>query len=209
MAILYTNAREADFNQYANCVLKKEVDQSYRVMSDIWATADWALVWDDTENAPKKVLVNVYDMNPSDWKPAKIEVDATEEVRAKYLKWREEVEFRSLVDRAKDAALAIEKGCVAKVVRGRNGQGTVGKVVVVMNATYGMGWRASVERKLAIATSDVKVKKPLRNGKVAEVYKDVVWVWARNVTRVDIAEIDQEALRKEAHERAVRYCAAA
>jgi hypothetical protein len=78
----------------------------------------------------------------------------------------------------------------------------------MMDASYGMGYRASVEKKLAIATSDVKIKKPLRSGKIAEVYQDVVWVWARNVQRVDIAEINQHALWLEAEKRVVRPIAA-
>jgi hypothetical protein len=92
----------------------------------------------------------------------------------------------------------IEKGCIAKVVKGKNGKGVQGPVVVQMLATYGMGWRASSEYKLAIATSDVKVKKALRNGKVAEVYQDVVWVWQRNCQRVDIAPVDKEAILEQA-----------
>jgi hypothetical protein len=71
-----------------------------------------------------------------------------------------------------------------------------------------MGYRASSEYKLAIATSDVKVKKALRNGKVAEVYQDVVWVWARNCQRVDVPQIDRQALLQTAQERAVRSIAA-
>jgi hypothetical protein len=55
-----------------------------------------------------------------------------------------------------------------------------------------------------MATSDVKVKKALRSGKVAEVYQDVVWVWARNVKRVDVAPIDKDALLKQAQERVLR-----
>lgn len=204
MAILYTAARDADMNRYEGYVLEKQSVSDYRVMSDIWAPADYALVWDEKSNAPKNLVVNVYDMQPSDWKPVEIVVDASDEVRAKYLNWKTEIEYQRLLGIEENRVREIEKGCIAKVVRGRNGKGTVGKVVVLMNASYGMGYRASVEQKLAIATSDVKVKKPLRSGKVVDVYQDVVWVWARNVERVDIAEINKDALLQEARERAVR-----
>jgi hypothetical protein len=207
MAILYTLPTQ--YNQYENCVLERKVDQSYRIMSDIWGTADYAYVWDEATASPKMVLVNVYDMNPSDWKPTRIEVDATDEVRAKFLNWRTKIEFETLLGTEEQRVRQIEKGAVAKVVKGKNGKGTIGPVVVAMNAIYGMGWRSSQELKVAIATSDVKVKKALRNGKVAEVYQDVVWAWARNVVRVDIAKIDREALQKQALERAVRFCRAA
>lgn len=208
MAILYTAARDATENRYEGAVLRKIVDHSYRIMSDIWGTADFALVWDEASASPKQILVNVYDMNPESWRPVAIEEDATPDVRAKYLKWKTERFYESLLGDAEIRVRQIEKGAIAKVVKGRNGKGTVGPVVVAMTAIYGMGWRSSQELKVAIATSDVKVKKALRNGKVAEVYQDVVWAWARNVQRVDIAQIDKEALWKEAQERAVRAIAA-
>lgn len=199
---------EGTQTDWSGYVLEKIVDHSYRIMSDIWGTADWALVWDEKSNGPKRLLVNVYDMNPSGWSPSEIVVDATEEVKAKYRDFQVKRLYEQLLGSAEIAARQIEKGCIAKVVKGKNGKGTVGKVVVMMDATYGMGWRASVEKKLAIATSDVKVKKALRSGKVAEVYQDVVWVWARNVERVDIAEINQHMLWLEAEKRVVRPIAA-
>jgi hypothetical protein len=199
---------EGTQTDWSGYVLEKIVDHSYRIMSDIWGTADWALVWDEKSNAPKRLLVNVYDMNPSGWSPSEIVVDATEEVKAKYRDFQVKRLYEQLLGSAEIAARQIEKGCIAKVVKGKNGKGTVGKVVVMMDATYGMGWRSSVEKKLAIATSDVKVKKALRSGKVAEVYQDVVWVWARNVERVDIAEINQHMLWLEAEKRVVRPIAA-
>ena len=203
MAILYTAARDANENRYEGYVLEKIVDRSYRIMSDVWGTADFALVWDEKSNEPKQICVNVYDMNPESWRPVEIVVDATDEVRAKYLNWLEEREFNSLLYKEQERVRQVEKGCIAKVVKGRNGRGTVGKVVVSMDASYGMGYRARQMKKYAIATSDVQIDKPLRNGKVMKVYRDVVWAWACNVERVDIAKIDQDALRVEAKERAL------
>ena len=52
MAILYTAARDSDMNRYAGFVLAKVVDQSYRIMSDIWGTADFARVWDRLPRLP-------------------------------------------------------------------------------------------------------------------------------------------------------------
>ena len=208
MAILYTADRDSTENRYEGAVLRKVVDHNYRIMSDIWGTADWALVWDEASASPKNILVNVYDMNPESWRPVAIEEDATSDVRAKYLKWKTERFYESLLGDAEIRVRQIEKGAIVKVVKGRNGKGTVGPVVVAMNATYGMGWRSRQELKVAIATSDVKVKKILRSGKVAEVYQDVVWAWARNVVREDIAEINQHMLWLEAEQRAVRAIAA-
>jgi hypothetical protein len=147
-------------------------------------------------------------MNGPDWKPVQITVDATDEIREKYKQYLINCEYQNLLDKAEAAARHIEKGAVAKVVRGKTGKGTIGKVVVQMIATYGMGYRASSEYKLAIATSDVKVKKPLRSGKVVEVYQDVVWVWQRNCERIDVAEINQHMLWLEAEKRVLRTIAA-
>lgn len=211
MAIAWTehhNGFEGTQTDWAGYVLEKIVDNSYRIMSDIWGTADFALVWDENINGPKQILVNVYDMNPEGWHPVQITVDATPEIREKHKQWLINREYNRLLQIEESRAREIEKGTIAKVVRGRNGKGTIGKVVVQMIATYGMGYRSTSEYKLAIATSDVKVKKALRNGKVAEVYQDVVWVWQRNCERVDVAKIDKDALLQTAQERVVRSLAA-
>jgi hypothetical protein len=211
MAIAWTEQHKGFYDSQSNwegVTLKVEHDRNYRIMSDVWGSADWATVWDEATASPKTILVNVYDMNGPDWKPVQITVDATDKIREKYKQWKINLEFKDLLEKAEDAAMRIEKNCIAKVVRGKSGKGTIGKVVVKMDATYGMGFRSSVEPKLAIATSDVKVKKALRSGKVAEVYQDVVWVWARNCQRVDVVQIDKEALLQQAQERVVRTLAA-
>ena len=172
MAIAWTEQHKGFYDSQSNwegVTLKVEHDRNYRIMSDVWGSADWATVWDEATASPKTILVNVYDMNGPDWKPIQIMVDATDKIREKYKQWKINLEFKDLLEKAEDAAMRIEKNCIAKVVRGKSGKGTIGKVVVKMDATYGMGFRSSVEPKLAIATSDVKVKKALRSGKVAEV----------------------------------------
>jgi len=211
MAIAWTEQHKGFYDSQSNwegAVLKVVHDQSYRIMSDVWGSADWATVWDEATASPKTVLVNVYDMQGPDWKPVQITVDATDEIREKYKHWLINVQYERLLEMEEARVHQIEKGCIAEVVRGKNGKGTVGPVVVKMDATYGMGYRSSVEPKLAIATSDVKVKKALRSGKVAEVYQDVVWVWARNCQRVDVPQIDKDALLQTAQERVVRSIAA-
>lgn len=204
MAINWTGEQNRDENTYAGYVLEKRHDPSYRIMSDVWCPADFALVWDADNKCPRLVLVNVYDMNGPNWKPVQIEIDATAEVQQAYLEFRTESFYNSMLQDEIEHVERVEKGCIAKVVKGKTGKGTVGKVVVSMDGSYGMGWRARQMKKYAIATSDVQIDKPLRNGKVMKVYRDVVWVWACNVVRVDIAPIDKEAIRKRASERALR-----
>ena len=211
MAIAWTEQDKGFYDSQSNwegAVLKVVHDQSYRIMSDVWGSADWATVWDEATASPKQILVNVYDMNGPDWKPIQITVDATDEIREKYKHWMINVQYERLLEMEEARVHQIEKGAIAKVVKGKNGKGTIGKVVVAMTATYGMGWRSTQELKVAIATSDVKVKKALRSGKVAEVYRDVVWAWARNVVREDIAEINQHMLWLEAEKRVLRSIAA-
>lgn len=191
-------------HDWSGYVLEKTHDTNYRIMSDVWGSADWALVWDEKSNVPKHILVNVYDMNPEGWRPVQITVDATDEIREKYNQWMINREFERLLDNATVQSKQIEKGCIAKVVKGKSGKGTIGKVVVVMDGSYGMGWKSVPMKKYAIATSDVQIDKPLRNGKIAKVYQDVVWAWACNVDRVDIPQIDKEALLQTARERVVR-----
>lgn len=211
MAIAWTKQHDGFYDSQQNwegLTLKVEHDRNYRIMSDVWGSADWATVWDEATASPRKILVNVYDMQGPDWKPIQITVDATDEIREKYKQWMINVEYQKLLNAEESFNNQIQKGVIAKVVKGKNGKGTVGPVVVMMDATYGMGWRSSVEKKLAIATSDVKVKKALRNGKVADVYRDVVWVWARNCQRVDVPEINQHMLWLEAEKRVARSIAA-
>lgn len=208
MAIIYKNERDMNNNSYENRVLSKRYNSSYQVMSDIWCGADEATVWDDKENAPKRMYINIYDMNPSDWKPAEINVDATEEVKEKYREWLTQRHFESLVRDAEDHALQFEKGAIAKVVKGKSSKGVQGKVVVMISAPYRMGYRAIQARKLGIATSDVMIKKPLSNGKVVDAHRDMVWVWAMNCERIDKPQIDRDALLQQARERALREYAA-
>lgn len=211
MAIAWTEQHKGFYDSQSNwegAVLKVEHDRNYRIMSDVWGSADWATVWDAATSSPKQVLINVYDMQGPDWKPVQITVDATDEIREKYKQWLINVEFERLLGNATVQSKQIEKGAIAKVVKGKSGKGTIGKVVVVMDDSYGMGWKSVAMKKYAIATSDVKIKKPLRSGKVAEVYQDVVWAWACNVERVDIPQIDKAALLQLAQERVVRSIAA-
>ena len=120
MAILYTAARDMDLNTYAGYVLEKKHDTNYRIMSDVWGSADWAIVWDEVSSGPQHILVNVYDMNPDSWRPVQIAVDATDEIREKYKQWLIDVEFNRLLDNATVQSKQIEKGCIAKVVKGKN-----------------------------------------------------------------------------------------
>jgi hypothetical protein len=190
--------------KYTGRVIKASYNQSYQLMSDVWGSADYALVLDENDR-PTNVCVQVYgDCVDPNTPKSSIVVDATPEVLQKYYDYTVELEYSRLFNTQMRDNAEIVKDCRAKIVKGRNGQGTIGKVVVMMDAPYRMGYRATMRRKVAIATSDVKVRKVLTSGRSMEVYRDVVWAWALNCERTDVPEIDKNALRKQAEERAAR-----
>ena len=160
---------------------------SIRVMSDIWETTTYATYWDAQLGCVRTV----------EWVKAAT-VDATPEVLAKVKDYLYQVELQSAVAKAQAEAATITKGSVVKVTKGRQGKGTVGKVAVMIQRPYQMGWQSSMATKLGIATSDEKVKVAGSNGKVYENYKDVTWAWAMNCELVEVAAVDM----KEAQERA-------
>jgi hypothetical protein len=182
--------------------LKVWRDSSYRIMSDVWGAADMATYWDAVEKRPKTVCVNVYDYQSAySEKPRLAEVDATPEVKEEYRKYLIGLAFSDLLDKIKADNAKPVKGSKVKVISGRTAKGTEGIVAVSIERPYGMGYRSVLATKLGIATSDVKVKVAAANGKVYENYRDIVWVWARNVLRTDIASVNEDEVLKLATEK--------
>lgn len=205
MAITITERNGSTKVSHHNLVLREYYDNNYRVMSDIWGTAHWAVVWNTEHNKPEHILLRVNDMG---WDmDASVVVDATPDVLMAYHNYEYnrayQYQFEKMKSSAEAEARAIHKGDEVKVVSGRRDKGLQGKVVVKIDALYGMGYRASREWKLGIATSDEKVQ-VWRNGKVYENYKDISWVWARNVEKVSIPAIDLEPIREAATAAAMR-----
>lgn len=200
MAIHFLNAEGSLKSiEYSGRVLKVMHNVSYQIMSDIWGSADKALVWDAEKGQPKEVYIRFCDYN---WDSnSHAEVDATDEVKTAYRNYLIQQEFAFQVGTAKKNAALIVKDCVVAVVRGRKvPKGTKGKVVVMLEQANGYGYRQTVATKLGIATSDVMVDKIGKNGKVYKSHRDMVWVWAYNCERQDVAEVDEN----EMIERAIR-----
>ena len=177
---------------YDGAVLDIKIDNNYQIMSDVWGSADWAFVWDDEKNQPFNILLNVWEYGRDTTNVAA--VDATDEVKAKYQAWLVRKQYEKLVAAAEAEADKIVKDDTVTVVAGRYAKGVTGKVVAIIQKPYGQGYYAKTENKLGIATSDEKIKVAAKNGKVYENYKDVEWVWARNVQKVNKPVIDTEAL---------------
>jgi hypothetical protein len=156
-------------------------------MSDIWEMTTLATYWDEALGRLQTV----------EWVKT-AQVDATPEVLEKVKAYLYQLELDRAIAQAKNEAARIGKGSVVKVVKGRNGKGTVGQVVVTIERPYQTGWRSSMATKLGIATSDVKVKVAAANGKVYENYKDVTWAWAMNCELVQVPEINLEEAKERA-----------
>lgn len=179
------------YNTFAQGATLKKGKREVRIMSDVWGTEEFAKYWDDGEGRVRDVTLATYEYSPdTSYKPGTVEVDATAEVKNKVRQYFYDIGFAKAKEAAEQAAAIPQKGDIVKVVRGRNGKGTVGTVVVAMYSQYGMGWKSNTERKFGIATSDVKVKVVAKNGKVYENFRDMVWVWARNVELAETPEIN-------------------
>lgn len=169
---------------------------TYQVMSDIWESGLRAEYWNEGKGC----------VEIADWCDSGSKADATAEVVAKAEAWLYERTFKRALDKRREyeeqEARRIVKESLVKIVSGRTSKGTEGKVVVVLQRPYGMGYRSTVEDKLGIATSEVKVKVAAANGRVYDNYRDVVWVWARNCERIDVPQIDLESVKEVARNEA-------
>lgn len=167
-----------------------------RVMSDDWESAIHAEYWDEATASVKTDC----------WLDMGTTVDATPEIVAKAEAWlyakTYERAFQKRKDYEEQEARKIVKDARVRVVSGRTAKGLEGRVAVVIQRSYGMGYRATVENKLGIAKSEVKVKVPGPNGRVYENYRDIEWVWARNCERLDIPVVDLESVKEVARNEA-------
>lgn len=203
----YTMVRDEYLETIAHGTVLKTGVREVRIMSDVWGSEKYAIYWDAATQKPVDVWLDTCDYGWMYGNKVHAEVDATPEVKTAYREYliAREVERRVRIE--EDRNVVISKGCTAKVTRGKTAVGTEGKVIAVIKASYGMGYRASVENKLGIATSDVTYKKALPNGKVVDAHKDVVWVWARNCVRTDVPAVDMEAVRADAEATFLRAAA--
>lgn len=174
----YTPSVEGIVEMFTGSVVYTST-KTYQVMSDIWETGRYAVVWNFETMRVETV----------DWVESTTTVDAPPEVMNMAKEYEVYQKARNMIREQKISfereAERIQKGDTVTVTQGRVGKGTTGKVVVVMNAFYNRGWRSSEELKLGIATSDDRVE-VVRNGRIYNNYKDMEWVWARNVKKQNV-----------------------
>lgn len=165
----------------------KSYYKDVQVMSDVWDCAQHAQFWNE-ETQTVQTFAWVKD-------PV---VDVTEEVKEKVKAWvYKNALYKALYD-AECEAKKFVLGSEVEVVSGKTAKGLKGKIAVMIDRPYSMGYRSHMEKKLAIPTSDVKVMVPGRNGRVYENYRDVVWVWARNCVLASKPAIDMQKVEEEA-----------
>lgn len=175
--------------------------ETVQVMSDVWDEEMFLYSIRD-DGTLSRDCVGYYGDKPED-NPV-YEIDATAEAFELYRAKQEADKYESLVHNTNsDLANPAFKGRVVKVVRGRNTPvGKVGKVVVVIERPYGMGYRSAMRPKLGLATSSKMVDKVMPNGKVFKNHADMIWVWAHNCDVEKPEPVDFDVCRKIAFDHA-------
>ena len=103
---------------------------------------------------------------------------------------------RELESAENEAANPAVRDRIVTVVRGKDKKvkGATGKVVVVKDMYYGMGYRGSMQPKLGIALDDEKID-VVKNGRTYSSYKNMIWVWAHNCEVVNPAPDAEYAVK--------------
>lgn len=172
--------------------------ESEQIMSDIWEMITKAFYWDPVANAIREQWLD---------DDTKVVVDADLDTvlpaieKAEYSKFLAR-ELESAKDYAENPAV---RDRMVRVVRGKDKKvkGATGKVVVVKDMYYNMGYRSSVQPKLGIALDDEKID-VVKNGRTFSSYKNMIWVWAHNCEVVNPAP-DAEYAVKTALSRTEHY----
>lgn len=202
----YTTNEKTVVTEFVGCSVYAQ-EETVQVMSDIWETHLVLTSIDGEGILRKNSVAGWYGMKDEDrpeWK-----IDATDEAFARYRKKQHDTMYEKLVqDRQQNAQDPAVKGRVVKVVHGRSGKGTVGKVVVVLDRPYRMGYRSVMSKKLGIATSPRKTLVQGKYGKTFENYADMIWVWAQNCEVEKPESVDLDRCKREASEYAKNMTAA-
>lgn len=160
----------SDEIKYEGCVVRL-FSKEERIMSDVWAYVDYAIVWDATEEKFLTIVTGNSEFSGG-FQAAVKKIDATSEVFEYYEAYLCGIQFRT-AEGHNDSAYAreleirrtITKGKTVRVNRGRKvPQGTQGVVFWMKDDRWGT--------RLGIATSDRKNDRGY--------HADVTWVAASN-----------------------------
>jgi len=160
-----------------------------RIMSDEWGSFPFVHFVDAEGNLSSQEIEN------SDT----ITVDVSEDAYTRYYDAQYDDALSKITADTEADSKVIRKGDTAHVYKGRSGKGTIGKVVVVIDANYPISpWKSVYCCKFAIATSDRMGPVVAKNGKTYNNYLDIVWAYDLNCEKINVPAIDMDAVRIEA-----------
>lgn len=146
---------------------------SVQVMSDIWEMCQSVYYWDSESKTVRSYYTGEGVEYTIDADLDKVFAEMESAFYERNLnRFKSEADCESLKTHI--------KGRTVKVNRGRNGKGTVGKVVYVKEMMYNMGYRGTLNNKLCIALDDEMTTYVAKNGKTYPTHANTIWVWAFN-----------------------------
>jgi hypothetical protein len=174
----YTPEVREDRTEYVGATLEVG-SESVQVMSDIWETARYALVWDAVAQKPSKIS----------WITSG-NVDATPEVKAAFRAYHVEREFKKRIAKLEADALVPVRGDQVKIIRGRKSYGLVGEITAITTFPDRFNYGRTNVTKVAIPVDDTHEEIALRSGGTWKKYTNVVWVNLDYVERTTPRAID-------------------
>lgn len=160
-----------------------------RIMSDVWAHEQRALVYDASERKFRTITLDNSEFS-SKTQPQHATVDAPAELFILYRHDRISNAYTRLLEAFKakkeKERLSVHTGAVVLVKRGRKDIGKVGKVVFIKDMPYSAGWRTLYLPKACIALDGQKTTVQGRYGKSFDRYTNTIWVWVKNL---DLAKV--------------------
>jgi len=182
----YTPSVEETRTEYVGATLEVG-SESVQIMSDVWETARYALVWDAEAQKPKKIV----------WVDHAV-ADATPEIKETFRAYHIELEFKKRINQLEAEALVPVRGDKVKVVRGRKNLGLEGEATALTTFANRYTYSRTNVTKVAIPLDDVHEEIRMRNGNTWKKYTNVVWIDIGNVDRVVPRPIDYAEVAKAA-----------
>lgn len=192
--------RETGEETHVGIILVVEKNKSYQYMSDDWTSSDHIVYWDFEAGRPKREVINVGYPGAQKKDFWDITVDATREVVNLYTEYLINYFSKEYEQAEKRRFEEPNKGDVVTVVAGKYSKGVTGKIVAQIYADYRTGYHTKQERKFAIALDDEMFEKKVGTRTFMN-YKNVAWVWARNVKKVEQFVLNQVEMLENAKER--------
>lgn len=174
----WTREVRADITEYVGVTLDVSFE-TVQVMSDIWETQKFALVWDAVAQKPTKI----------GWITDGT-IDATDEVKAAFRAYHVDREFQKRVAKYEADALVPVRGDHVKIIRGRKNPGLEGEVTAITTFPDRYSYGRTDITKVAVPIDDTHEEIALRNGGTWKKYTNVVWVNLDYVVRTTPRTID-------------------